>query len=129
MTVTSFDPQDPSSLADTFSITPAARTHLERQLREQAAPWLRLGVTESGCNGFMYTMDFVAQPEDDDLVFEQDDGVNVVVRRSELGMIRGTEIDFVTEGLNSALKFKNPNASSHCGCGESFSLAESDLEG
>ncbi|MEM7000976.1 MAG: hypothetical protein AAF529_09320, partial [Pseudomonadota bacterium] len=38
------------------------------------------------------------------------------------GMILGTEIDMITEGLNSAMVFKNPNATSYCGCGESFAV-------
>jgi len=45
------------------------------------------------------------------------------VSAEDLPIVSGTEVDFVTEGLNSALKFKNPNAESHCGCGESFSVA------
>ena len=41
-------------------------------------------------------------------------------------MVRGTEVDYVTEGLNSSLRFKNPNASTYCGCGESFAVASAE---
>ena len=51
--------------------------------------------------------------------------VTVVVRRIGLGtLVQGTVIDYVTEGLNSALTFKNPNATAECGCGESFSVTD-----
>lgn len=125
MTVTTYDPTN--QVAEPFAITKAAVAHLAKQLDVHDGAWLRLGVSESGCNGFMYTMDYVEEPADDDLTYEQD-GLNIVVRASELVMIRGTQIDFVTEGLNSSLKFKNPNAASHCGCGESFSLANVDAD-
>ena len=43
-------------------------------------------------------------------------------------MVDGTEIDMVTQGLNSALVFKNSNATSYCGCGESFALIDDDTD-
>ena len=116
MSVSTYDPHQ------AFTITPDAHDHLTRQLQASGARWLRLGVKESGCNGFMYSLDYVANPESEDLTYTRDGGLNIVVRKSELALIQGTEIDFVTEGLNSALRFRNPNADSHCGCGESFSL-------
>ncbi len=49
-------------------------------------------------------------------------GVKVIVDPESLGLIDGTEIDFVKEGLNEAFKFRNPNVKGECGCGESFSV-------
>jgi iron-sulfur cluster assembly accessory protein len=48
--------------------------------------------------------------------------VEVYVDADDLPLVLGTQIDFAVEGLNATLKFKNPNADSYCGCGESFSV-------
>jgi iron-sulfur cluster assembly protein len=55
------------------------------------------------------------------MVFE-DSGITVVVDPAALEFIDGTQVDFIKEGLNEAFKFRNPNASGECGCGESFSV-------
>ncbi len=82
---------------------------------------LRVGVRKTGCNGFAYVVNYADEIEDDDVVFEQR-GVKVVVDQSSLELIDGTEVDFVKEGLNEAFRFRNPNVTGECGCGESFSV-------
>ena len=106
-----------------ISVTSAASAHIRSQIAQSGHRYLRLGVKESGCNGYMYTLDYIDQPTDQDRAFEVDDALLLYVSAEDLLIVSGTEVDFVTEGLNSALKFKNPNAESHCGCGESFSVA------
>jgi iron-sulfur cluster assembly protein len=54
-------------------------------------------------------------------VFE-DRGVKVFVDPDSLPFIDGTEVDFVKQGLNEAFKFRNPNVTGECGCGESFNV-------
>lgn len=114
MTATTFDPT-------AIAITDAARTHIAAQIARSGRRYLRLGVKESGCNGFMYTLDYIDTPREDDRRFEFGE-VDVYVDEGDLPMVLGTEIDFTVEGLNASLKFRNPRAASYCGCGESFSI-------
>ena len=81
-------------------------------------------IEESGCNGFMYTLDFTQSPEDEDLRIEVSDDLSIFVSPDKAELVNGTCIDLEIEGLNSNIVFKNPNAFSYCGCGESFSLGE-----
>lgn len=112
-----------------IQITDTAGAHIRNQLRLTQARFLRLGVKESGCNGYMYTLDFLETPEESDACFDFGDGVMVCVRNRDLPMVQGTEVDLITEGLNSALVFKNSKATSYCGCGESFAVGGSGLTG
>lgn len=82
---------------------------------------LRLGVRSSGCSGLAYTVDYDSEPKDGDQVFQQH-GVQVLVDRKSLPFLQGMEVDFVREGLNQRLAFRNPNVKDSCGCGESFSV-------
>lgn len=82
---------------------------------------LRVGVKKTGCNGFAYVVNYADSIDSTDTIFE-DHGVTVVVDNESLALIDGTEVDFVKEGLNEAFKFRNPNVSGECGCGESFSV-------
>jgi len=84
---------------------------------------LRIGVTESGCSGYSYALDFAETVSDNDVVIEQD-GVKIVVAESSMTLLDGMELDFVKQGLNQSFKFNNPNVVSACGCGESFSVTK-----
>ena len=105
-----------------ITITGPAKAHIRKQLELTQASYLRLGVKESGCNGYMYMLDFLEAPQADDECFEFGDDVRVCVNNDTMDMVAGTVVDMITEGLNSALVFKNPNAVSYCGCGESFAV-------
>ncbi len=106
-----------------INLTPAASEHIRKQLAYTQCQYLRLGLKESGCNGFMYMLDFLEAPAENDLCYEFADDVRICVSSDDLEMVSGTEVDMITEGLNSALVFKNPNATSYCGCGESFAVS------
>lgn len=82
---------------------------------------LRLGIKKTGCSGFAYVVDYADEVADTDVVFDDRD-VKVIVDRESLELIDGTEVDYVREGLNEAFRFRNPNATGECGCGESFSV-------
>ncbi|TDT43426.1 iron-sulfur cluster assembly protein [Halospina denitrificans] len=106
------------------NMTPAAIEHARGQLRKRPEmAGIRLGTKKSGCSGFKYTTDFVAEPGSDDTAFPVADDVTVYVSHQDLPMVSGTVIDFVTEGINSVFEFRNPNATAECGCGESFAVS------
>ena len=104
------------------TMTETAAEQARRQLAEEDALGLKLDVTTSGCSGYMYVMDYVREPADNARAFDVGDGVTVYVSEETLPLLAGTEIDWVTEGVNSVFKFRNANAEAECGCGESFSL-------
>ena len=80
---------------------------------------LRLAVSGGGCSGFQYGFSFDDTRNGDDLVFERA-GVKVVVDDVSLDLVAGAEIDFVENLMGASFVIKNPNATSSCGCGNSF---------
>ena len=102
----------------TDSAARRVRSYLEKR---GSGIGLRLGIKKTGCSGFAYVINYADEAGPEDIVFE-DSGISVVVDPDSLKLIDGTEVDFVTEGLNEAFKFRNPKATSECGCGESFSV-------
>ena len=122
-----FDPAQDAQSAGAITMTPAAQAHVQRQLLKEGARALLLGVKTSGCNGYMYDLSFLERgPELADARAFDFDGVKVFVGNADWPLVRGTEIDYEVAGLNAALTFRNPNAASECGCGESFSVAAED---
>ena len=126
MSVESFDP---NQVAPAVTMTPAAIEHARRQIQQAGASGIRLGVKESGCSGYMYVVDFVAEADASDLSFAVADDVTLFVQKDAVPIVRGTEIDFGAEGVNRVIKFNNPNVSAECGCGESFIIDEEEEVG
>ncbi|MGB4247723.1 MAG: iron-sulfur cluster assembly accessory protein [Pseudohongiellaceae bacterium] len=122
MSVESFDPVQISN-NHSVEVTAAAVEHFRKQLqKDAAAKAVRLSVKQSGCTGFMYVVDLVPEAKPDDLHVQLGDDVELLVARDSLAIVNGTQIDLVREGVNLQLRFLNPNAKDHCGCGESFSV-------
>ncbi len=85
-----------------------------------ASQYLRIGVKGGGCSGMTYVLGFDKIEEDDD-VFEIE-GIPVVMKKPHGIYLFGMEVDY-QDGLNArGFVFKNPNASSTCGCGTSFAV-------
>lgn len=82
---------------------------------------LRLAVRTSGCSGMAYVLEFVDGLQEEDVVFEEK-GLKIIVDTKSILYLDGTELDFTKEGLNEGFIFNNPNATSECGCGESFTI-------
>jgi len=81
---------------------------------------LRISITDGGCSGFSYKLDFEKDQRSGDTVLEFDD-VRVYVDPSSVPYLKGTVIDFVSGLYGGGFKFSNPNATGTCGCGTSFS--------
>jgi len=88
---------------------------------EAAGSTLRISVSGGGCSGFQYGFDVVRELADDDLVIERD-GARVAIDEVSLPFLRGARLDFVDDLIGRSFRFENPNATSSCGCGTSFSI-------
>ncbi|XXQ67982.1 iron-sulfur cluster assembly protein IscA [Neisseriaceae bacterium B1] len=103
-----------------ITVTENAANHIQNFLTKRGkGEGIRLGVKTSGCSGMAYTMEFVDEVQDDDLVFEQL-GVKVFIDPKSHVYLDGTQVDYTKEGLQEGFKFENPNVKESCGCGESF---------
>jgi len=83
---------------------------------------VRVGVTNGGCAGMSYTMDYAEEVKPLDEVVE-DKGVRIFIDPKAILFLIGTEMDFVKEKLGARFVFNNPNQTAACGCGESVSIA------
>ena len=79
--------------------------------------FFRIAVKGGGCSGFKYDFTFDNKIDDNDLKHE-----NVVIDKSSLNMLKGSQIDFTNELIGSSFKISNPKTKSSCGCGISFSF-------
>lgn len=105
-----------------ISLTPSAAERVRSYLdKRDGIAALRLGVTQTGCSGYSYVINYADEIAASDITFE-DKGVKIVVDPEALQLIDGTEVDFVKNGLNEAFSFRNPNVTGECGCGESFNV-------
>jgi len=81
----------------------------------------RISVSGGGCSGFQYGFGFDSEATADDLIFERQ-GVKVVIDETSLELLAGAEIDYVDELIGASFQIRNPNATSSCGCGNSFAV-------
>jgi len=81
---------------------------------------LRVGVKGGGCSGFSYMLDLTEEPKSDNDEEMEAHGVNILVDMKSYLYLNGVEIDFKDEVMGRGFVFKNPNATSTCGCGSSF---------
>ncbi len=82
---------------------------------------LRIGVKGGGCSGFSYLLDLTETQKDTDEIFEQH-GIKIIIDPKSLLYLNGVTVDFKDEIMGRGFVFNNPNASSSCGCGSSFSV-------
>ena len=79
--------------------------------------FFRIAVKGGGCSGFKYDFSFDSKIDNDDFKHE-----NIVIDKSSLNMLKGSQIDFTNELIGNSFKISNPKTKSSCGCGISFSF-------
>lgn len=106
-----------------LSLTPSAVKRIEVLMDQEgeAGSMLRVQVSGGGCAGFQYGFSFASERFEDDVLIEQD-GVKMVTDNMSLLYLAGSQIDYVEDLVGSAFSIKNPNATSSCSCGTSFSV-------
>ena len=105
-----------------FSVSESAARRIAFLAAKEPKPvMMRVAVLGGGCSGFQYNFSFEEGRNDDDLLIERD-GASVVVDSTSLELLKGSELHYVEEMVGSSFQVKNPNATSSCGCGNSFSV-------
>jgi len=105
-----------------LTLTESALEQVRRLIARDNRPdqGLRVAVTDGGCSGHSYKLDFDKERRTDDTVLEWD-GVKVYVDGASAPLLKGMVIDFESGLYGGGFKFINPNATATCGCGTSFS--------
>lgn len=104
-----------------ITITPQAAEKIKELLNGEGAKYLRVFVQGGGCSGFQYGL--LIQGDKDkieaDQVFESN-GVRVIVDPVSVIYLNNAEVDYIDSSTGGGFSVKNPNATSTCGCGQSF---------
>ena len=85
--------------------------------KKPSGTFFRIAVKGGGCSGFKYDFTFDKEIDENDHKHK-----NIVIDKSSLEMLKGSEIDFAQELIGSSFKISNPKTKSSCGCGVSFSF-------
>ena len=106
-----------------ITLSESAARRLAKMIAQEGQPnlMLRVSVSGGGCSGFQYGFSFDDTVNADDRTFERD-GVTLVVDEVSLDLLDGSEVDYVEELIGASFQIKNPQATSSCGCGASFSV-------
>ncbi len=109
-------------MENTFAVSDRAAARIAEIVAGQATPAaLRVAVLAGGCSGFQYKFELDGAAQPDDLVVEAGPA-RVVVDPASLDLLAGAQLDYTDELMGSHFTVRNPNASSACGCGTSFSI-------
>lgn len=105
-------------------LTESAAKEIKSIIKEQGLPEtetrLRVGVKGGGCSGFSYMLDLTEEPKGDSDEEIDSHGIKILCDMKSYLYLNGVEIDFKDELMGRGFVFKNPNATSTCGCGSSF---------
>jgi len=106
-----------------ITITDSAVDKIKALIAEEQNPDLkvRMFVEGGGCSGFQYGFTFEEQKSEDDFIFEFN-GVTILVDAMSAQYVQGAEIDWQESAMGSTFAIRNPNATTTCGCGSSFSV-------
>jgi len=85
--------------------------------KKDNSDFFRIAIKGGGCSGFKYDFSFEKKPNDEDLKFN-----NILIDKTSADLLKGSEVDYVSELIGDSFKISNPQSKSSCGCGVSFSL-------
>ena len=85
--------------------------------KKDEGSFFRIAIKGGGCSGFQYEFTFDQSKLEDDLSYE-----NILIDKTSADLLKGSEIDYVSELIGEQFKITNPQTKSSCGCGVSFSL-------
>ncbi len=111
----------PASPAPAFAVTSRAAERVAEIAAGQGSAALRVSVLAGGCSGFQYKFELDEQRQPDDLVIEQG-AARVLVDPISMDLLAGSQLDYADELMGAYFTVRNPNATSSCGCGTSFSV-------
>jgi iron-sulfur cluster assembly accessory protein len=103
--------------------SPAALVEIQRlQIKQlkHANGFLRLGMAQGGCSGWVYRLEWteVPQPQENQLI---EQGIRILVDPEQLSFLQGLNLDYSEDLMGGGFRFHNPQAQQTCGCGQSFS--------
>ena len=104
-----------------IEITDNAQEHISTVLKKDSAKYFRITVLGGGCAGFQYKFDFENLKNEDDILIHNEK-IDVIIDETSMELIQNSKIDYVHELIGSSFKITNPQATSSCGCGTSFSI-------
>ena len=85
--------------------------------KKDKGSFFRIAIKGGGCSGFQYEFTFDKSKAEDDLNFEI-----IIIYKTSAYLLKGSEVDYVSEIIGEQFKITNPQTKSSCGCGVSFSL-------
>ena len=123
MEITATTTPPPGENMAAIGFTDAAARKVQQLILEEGNPELKLRVYISGggCSGFQYGFSFDEEQAEDDIAIEND-GVTLLVDPLSIQYLMGAEVDYMESLHGAQFVIRNPNASTTCGCGSSFSI-------
>ncbi len=101
-----------------IKITDKAIKQIDQMLlKKKKGSFFRIAIKGGGCSGFQYDFSFDTNQEENDYRID-----NILIDKQSAELLKGSEIDYVSELIGSSFKISNPQSKSSCGCGVSFSL-------
>ena len=85
--------------------------------KKDKGSFFRIAIKGGGCSGFQYEFTFDQSKAEDDLNFD-----NILIDKASADLLKGSEVDYVSELIGEQFKITNPQTKSSCGCGVSFSI-------
>ena len=111
--------QQPEIVEVQLTITENAVNMLSQAFGDDRSLGLLVGVLSGGCSGYMYDLQIVEETEIDCQELDVS-GFRILVPKASSHLLNGIQIDYEDRLMGGGFKINNPNASSSCGCGESF---------